>query len=89
MLSMTHYLEYIIEFKDPVDIFDLIYKLKILTRNDFSDGKNGITICRLSSHAICGRMYYEPVHRFANSNFIKNMQTYGINMMARFIQVSK
>lgn len=70
-LSITHYLEYVIEFKESVDLFDVIYQLKIQTRNDFEGNKKKITICRLSPHTTWGRMLDDPVHRFANSEFIK------------------
>ncbi len=70
-MSVGHYLEYIIEFKNPVDLFDVIYQLKIQTRNNFEGNEKKITICRLHSDLIYGRELNDPVNRFANTEFIK------------------
>ncbi len=70
MISLTHVLEYIIEFKNPVDLFDVIYQLKIITRNDFIGNSKKIIICRLSPYKKYQTIDDDPINRFAISKFI-------------------
>ncbi len=72
MLSESHLLEYVIEFINPVDLFDVIYQLKIETRNDFKGYSNKIIICSLRDYIEYGTNKNEPKNRFANTKFIAN-----------------
>ncbi len=71
MISCCHVLEFVIEFINPVDLFDVIYQLKINTRNDFIANTNKIVVCRLSPYKSYGLPENHVSNRFSCSEFIK------------------
>jgi hypothetical protein len=72
MLSISHLLEYVIEFINPVDLFDVIYRLKIETRNDFKGYQNKIIICSLRDYIDNSTNKNDVKYRFAKTKFIEN-----------------
>ncbi len=71
MISSCHVLEFVIEFINPVDLFDVIYQLKIQTRNDFITNTKKIVICRLSPYKGYRVDENDMSNRFSCSEFIK------------------
>ncbi len=69
MISCTHVLEFVIEFINPVDLFDVIYKLKIQTRNDFIGNSKKIIVCRLRPYKTYGVDENDISNQFVNSEF--------------------
>jgi hypothetical protein len=70
MISIYHVIEFVIEFTNPVDLFDVIYQLKIQTRNDFIANTTKIVVCRLYSNKTYGLPTNDISNRFVNSEFI-------------------
>ena len=71
-----HTLEYVIEFTEPVDLFDVIYQLKILTRNNFIGDVNIIIVCRLSSYK--KGLNDNKINRLEIQNLFRNMEVFEI-----------
>lgn len=83
MLSLDHLLQYVIEFNEPVDLFDVIYQLKIQTRNDFKGDTSKIIICSLSPYTTYGQDPNHISNRFFNSKFISNHANAWVNHHVR------
>ena len=47
VMDIVHELKYVIKFKNPVDIFDVIKRIQIQLRHDFVGNKHGIEVIKL------------------------------------------
>ncbi len=83
MLNLTHLLQYVIEFNEPVDLFDVIYQLKIQTRTDFKSDQKKIIICSLNPIPVYGEDPNHISNRFSNNKFISNYGNAWVNHHVR------